>query len=158
MKADFNYIYSDFKVKELYDIRLKNFQRENTVLTQMSLPRANHLIHNTYFLLGLMNRHLVQWTWLNDLAMISLNCISNRMSAPNKAAGWMKRQILSSSEILGEEIFPKLPYLSKPDNSAVPLKLSEFLSSLPLNWWMGIDLSCLPKVNCRKTQLYLKYH
>lgn len=47
------------------------------MLAQMSLPSPNLLKHNTHFLLGLMNRHLVRLTWLKDLAVISLNCISN---------------------------------------------------------------------------------
>lgn len=120
----------------------KGGKRGKTILAQVSLPRANHLALNTYFLLELMNRHFVQFTWLNDLALISLNRISNRMSTRNnKAVGWRKRQILSSSEILGEEIFPYLPYLSEPHSSAVPLKLSR-LSHIPASelmdgdWWI----------------------
>lgn len=49
MKANFIYIHPALKIKEMYDIRLKTFQKEKIIPVQMSLLRANHLTHNTYF-------------------------------------------------------------------------------------------------------------
>lgn len=83
MKADFTYIHPDFKVKEVY--KTKKLPEIKAMLAQKCLyPELTIWYLTAYFLLGLMNRHLVWLIWLNDLAMISLNGISNRVSNSRK--------------------------------------------------------------------------
>lgn len=75
MKTNFTYIHSDFTVKELYNIRLKNFQREETVPAQMFYPELTtwHIMYTFCWgwWIGFSPVSMAKWPY-NDITELYL--------------------------------------------------------------------------------------